>query len=174
MRPGKQQKLDDQFMIEAYVNSVRSTCRRQVGAVLVREDHRISDGFNGTPAGYPNCNDGGCPRCNDPTIPSGIGLDKCYCIHAEENAYLNAEECVAGASLYITLAPCISCAKHSMQKKVKRVVYDDEQYLGKEEVIAFLERGRIEVVPYRMDPFRKKLLLYVVRTKQPTLEDILQ
>ncbi len=175
MRPGKQQKLDDLFMLEAWINSTRSTCRRPVGAVLAIENYRISDGFNDTPKGYPNCGEGGCPRCNDPTIPSGVDLDKCICIHAEDNSFFNAKGPVVGSSLYVTLAPCTGCAKHSMQNEIKRIVYDDEiSYPRKEEVLAFLKRGGIEVVPYIMDSQRKKLILYVARTKQPSLEEMLK
>lgn len=63
--------------------------RRQVGCVLVREKRVISTGYNGTPRNVANCNEGGCPRCNT-SIGRGSSLSTCLCLHAEENALLEA------------------------------------------------------------------------------------
>lgn len=75
--------------------------KRRVGAVLVSNKRVISTGYNGTPRGMTNCNEGGCARCNSTSISasangqvtpvkSGVGLDECLCLHAEENALLEA------------------------------------------------------------------------------------
>ena len=77
--------------------------KRRVGAVLVMNKRVISTGYNGTPRGMRNCNDGGCARCNSTSlaskagtngvstpVKSGVALDECLCLHAEENALLEA------------------------------------------------------------------------------------
>lgn len=98
---------DEYFMLLASLASLRSNCmKRRVGAVLVREKRVVSTGYNGTPRGVKNCNEGGCGRCNgygnglDNSHESegetrtlaimGEGLDECLCLHAEENALLEA------------------------------------------------------------------------------------
>lgn len=113
----------------------------QVGAVLVVDDHIISTGYNGTPHGFPNCLDGGCVRCRDRALYDagrieemsdpeqhvpGRGLDRCICVHAEQNAFLAAARFgvrVEGATLYTTLSPCFSCLKEAIQAGVHRVVF---------------------------------------------------
>lgn len=75
--------------------------KRRVGCVVVREKRVISTGYNGTPRGMLNCNEGGCKRCNDGEV-SGMGLNTCLCLHAEENALLEAgrERIREGSVLY--------------------------------------------------------------------------
>jgi dCMP deaminase len=114
----------------------------RVGAVLVLDNRVISTGFNGTPAGFPNCGDGGCVRCSDsdlhargrgeeatdPEHTSGRALDRCICVHAEQNAFLTAARFgtrVEGATLYTTLSPCFGCLKEALQAGVRRVVFDE-------------------------------------------------
>lgn len=82
--------------------AMRSNCmKRSVGCVLVREKRVISTGYNGTPRGMRNCNKGGCKRCNS-SVKAGVGLDTCLCLHAEENALLEAgrDRVGGGATLY--------------------------------------------------------------------------
>jgi len=98
MRPG----WDAYFMQLASLAAKRSNCmKRRVGCVLVREKRVIATGYNGTPRGLKNCNDGGCARCNGGSA-GGTGLDTCLCLHAEENALLEAgrERVGVGATLY--------------------------------------------------------------------------
>lgn len=85
--------------------------KRAVGAVIVN-DHRImSTGYNGTPFNHTNCNEGGCERCNS-NARSGVGLDHCICIHAEENAVIEAGRAKSkGGTCYVTTFPCLGCAK---------------------------------------------------------------
>jgi dCMP deaminase len=74
---------DSYFMHLADLAARRSNCmKRRVGCVLVRSGRVISTGYNGTPRGTQNCNEGGCPRCN---IGEGSGqsLSSCLCMHAE-------------------------------------------------------------------------------------------
>ncbi|RJE19478.1 Deoxycytidylate deaminase [Aspergillus sclerotialis] len=98
LRPG----WDQYFMQLASLAAQRSNCmKRRVGCVLVRERRVISTGYNGTPRHLTNCNEGGCPRCNRGE-GGGAGLSTCLCIHAEENALLEAgrERIREGSVLY--------------------------------------------------------------------------
>ncbi len=80
---------DDYFMNIAHIVSNRSNCIKQkVGAIVVKNNRILSTGYNGTPSKIENCIDGECPRCNSDEISQGEQLDKCFCIHAEENALL--------------------------------------------------------------------------------------
>jgi dCMP deaminase len=88
---------DSYFMTLASLASMRSNCmKRRVGAILVRDKRIVGTGYNGTPLGLTNCNEGGCARCN------GLeARESCLCLHAEENALLEAgRERVSGATLY--------------------------------------------------------------------------
>jgi dCMP deaminase len=92
---------DTYFMALASLAARRSNCmKRRVGCVLVRQRRVVSTGYNGTPRGLRNCGEGGCARCND-GLGSGHGLATCLCIHAEENALLEAgrERIREGATL---------------------------------------------------------------------------
>lgn len=98
LRPG----WDAYFMQLASLAAKRSNCmKRRVGCVLVREKRVIATGYNGAPRGLKNCNEGGCARCNGGSA-GGTALDACMCLHAEENALLEAgrERVGAGATLY--------------------------------------------------------------------------
>lgn len=117
---------DEYFMEIASVVAKRSNCsRRQVAAVIVKENHLLSTGYNGTPRGVRNCFDDGCPRCSG-HAPSGTGLDECLCVHAEQNAICQAARYginVSDATIYITLSPCLTCAKLIINAGIKEVVY---------------------------------------------------
>ena len=130
-RPG----WDEYFMEIAQVVAKRSNCsRRKVAAVITKENHLLSTGYNGTPRGVKNCFDGGCPRCAGHT-PSGKGLDECLCVHAEQNAICQAARYgvdVSGSTIYITISPCLTCAKLIINAGIKEVVYggDYSAFLG--------------------------------------------
>eukprot|EP00741_Cyanophora_paradoxa_P009679 tig00001590_g9377.t1 len=115
---------DSYFMRLAELASQRSNCmKRRVGAIVVRENRVVSSGYNGTPRGCQNCNEGGCRRCNG-NARAGTGLDECLCLHAEENALLEAgRERAAGAVLYTSLLPCLGCTKKIVQAGVREVVF---------------------------------------------------
>lgn len=118
---------DDYYMHIAWVVSSRSNClRRAVGALVVVRRSVISTGYNGTPFGVKNCDEGGCPRCAS-DLPRQSGYDWCLCVHAEQNAIaLAARQGTAteSGSLYVNLRPCFSCLKEMVQAGVREVVYD--------------------------------------------------
>jgi dCMP deaminase len=139
----KQVRWDHYYMEIALTVRKRANCLgAKIGAVLVVENRIVSTGFNGTPAGFPNCNDGGCVRCrdryygeighpewaSDPEIAQGATkqLDLCICVHAEANAMLTAARLghrTTGSTLYATHKPCFMCLKEAVQAGVGRVVY---------------------------------------------------
>ncbi len=117
---------DEYFMEIAQVTAKRSNCsRRHVAAVIVKNNHILSTGYNGTPAGLKNCFEGGCPRCSG-HAESGKGLDECLCVHAEQNAICQAAchgQAIDGASIYVTISPCLTCAKLIISAGIKEVIY---------------------------------------------------
>jgi len=119
---------DHYFMKIAEVAATRSNCsRRQVAAVIVRDNRIISTGYNGTPRGIKNCFEGGCPRCSSDT-PSGEKLGECLCSHGEENAIVQAAYhgiAVKDAILYTTFSPCLLCAKMIINAGIREVVYKE-------------------------------------------------
>ena len=137
----KQLQLDGRYMRMARVWAENSYCiRRQVGALIVKDKMIISDGYNGTPAGFENI-------CED-----DMGKTKPYVLHAEANAITkvakSANNC-DGSTLYITASPCIECAKLIIQAGIKRVVYSDSYRL--EEGLELLRRVGIECVHLPID-----------------------
>ena len=119
---------DEYFMEIAKVVAARSNCsRRHVAAVIVKDKRIISTGYNGTPRGINNCNEGGCPRCNS-IAPSGTALEECLCSHGEENAIVQAAYhgiSIKGATLYTTFSPCLLCAKMIINGGIAEVVFNE-------------------------------------------------
>lgn len=116
--------------------------RRKVGAIIVsKEDQVISQGFNGTPKGFDNvcedviCNCTCCEKNGEMSVENCIGCPFCTLktkkevLHAETNAISKCAKYISstnGATLYVTLSPCIDCAKMIIQSDIARVVYLDE------------------------------------------------
>ncbi|MBD5275257.1 MAG: dCMP deaminase family protein [Bacteroides sp.] len=113
---GKQRLLDERYLRMAQIWSENSYCiRRKVGALIVRDNMIISDGFNGTPSGFPNV----CEE-NNVTFP--------YVLHAEANAITKvarSNNSSEGSTLYVTASPCMECSKLIIQSGIKRVVFSD-------------------------------------------------
>ncbi len=126
MEKEKRPDWDEYFMEIAGIVASRSNClRRHVAAVIVKDRRIISTGYNGTPRGIKNCDEGGCPRCASDT-PSGHDLSECLCCHGEENAIVSAAylgASVNGATLYTTFSPCLLCAKMIINAGIREVVY---------------------------------------------------
>ncbi|MDD6123276.1 MAG: dCMP deaminase family protein [Bacteroidales bacterium] len=107
--------LDKRYLRMAHIWSENSYCtRRKVGALIVKDKMIISDGYNGTPSGFPNV----CEGDDGLTLPCVL--------HAEANAITKIARSgnnSDGATLYVTDAPCIECAKLIIQAGIVRVVY---------------------------------------------------
>jgi dCMP deaminase len=116
--------LNDFFMGIANLVSSRSTCcKRQVGAVAVRDKRILSTGYNGAPRGVEHCTPDTCLRKD---IPSGEQLERCMATHAEANVVANAAYegvSLKGATLYCTTKPCLSCCKLLINAGIKTVYY---------------------------------------------------
>ncbi|GAV55569.1 hypothetical protein ZYGR_0AV02010 [Zygosaccharomyces rouxii] len=123
LNPPLRPSWDTYFMKLATLAASRSNCmKRKVGCVIVREHRVIATGYNGTPRHLTNCFNGGCPRCND---GESQNLHTCLCLHAEENALLEAgrDRVGANAALYCDTCPCLTCSVKIVQTGIAEVVY---------------------------------------------------
>lgn len=131
----KQKELDLRYLRMANIWAENSYCqRRQVGALIVKNKMIISDGYNGTPAGFENV-------CEDEN-----NLTKPYVLHAEANAITKiarSNNNSEGATMYVTDAPCIECAKLIIQAGIKKVIYSRQYRLT--DGTDLLKRAGIEV-----------------------------
>ena len=113
----KQENLDKRYLRMASIWAENSYCqRRKVGAIIVKDQMIISDGYNGTPSGFENI-------CEDED-----GRTKPYVLHAEANAITKvarSNNSSDNATLYVTASPCVECAKLIIQAGIKRVVYNE-------------------------------------------------
>lgn len=130
----KQDTLDRRYLRMARIWAENSYCRRrQVGALIVKDRMIISDGFNGTPAGFENV-------CEDEE-----GHTKPYVLHAEANAITKvaaSNNSSRGATLYVTASPCLECAKLIIQSGIRRVVFNELYRMA--DGLALLARAGIE------------------------------
>jgi len=130
----KQETLDKRYLRMAAIWAENSYCeRRKVGAILVKDQMIISDGFNGTPAGFENV-------CEDED-----GATKPYVLHAEANAITKvarSNNSSDGSTLYVTASPCLECAKLIIQSGIRRVVFRDLYRLS--DGIELMRRAGIE------------------------------
>jgi len=135
---------DHYFMNIARVVALRSNCiKRKVAAVVVKDHRLVSTGYNGTPRGIRNCNEGGCPRCNQ-LGKSGANLDECVCSHAEENAIVQAAyhgTTLKGATLYCLISPCLTCTKMIINSGIREVVYTSEYTISETPLRLLKEAG---------------------------------
>jgi len=135
---------DEYFMNIAKVVASRSNCiKRKVAAIIVKDKRVISTGYNGTPRGTRNCNEGGCPRCNS-LAPSGTNLEECLCSHGEENAIVQASYhgvSLKDAIIYTTFAPCLQCAKMIINSGIREVIYNMDYPLNDTAFRLFSEAG---------------------------------
>ena len=113
----KQEILDRRYLRMAKIWSENSYCeRRKVGALIVKDKMIISDGYNGTPSGFPNV----CESSEGVTLP--------YVLHAEANAITKvarSNNSSEGGTLYVSTSPCMECSKLIIQSGIKRVVFSE-------------------------------------------------
>lgn len=131
----KQRLIDERYLRMAKIWSENSYCvRRKVGALIVRDNMIISDGYNGTPSGFPNI----CEE-NNVTFP--------YVLHAEANAITKvarSNNSSQDATLYVTASPCMECSKLIIQAGIKRVVFSDLYRI--QDGIELLKEAGIDIV----------------------------
>lgn len=132
----KQTTLDRRYLRMARIWSENSYCtRRKVGAILVKDKMIISDGFNGTPSGFPNI----CESDEGVTLP--------YVLHAEANAITKvarSNNSSEGSTLYVSTSPCMECSKLIIQAGIKRVVFSDMYRIT--DGLELLKNAGIEIV----------------------------
>lgn len=146
MNSEKQLQFDKSYLKVAGIWAENSYCnRRKVGALIVKDRMIISDGYNGTPSGFPNI----CEDENGVTYP--------YVLHAEANAITKvakSNNSSVGATLYVTAAPCMECAKLIIQAGIIRVVYRDAYHLT--DGLELLKRVGIEVLQIDAEALSEK------------------
>ena len=132
----KQLLLDSRYLRMTQFWAENCYCRRrQVGALLVKDKMIISDGYNGTPAGFENV----CEEDADHSKP--------YVLHAEANAITKvarSNNSSEGATLYVTTSPCMECSKLIIQAGIRRIVFGE--YYRMHDGVDLLCRGGIELV----------------------------
>ncbi|MBQ3342434.1 MAG: dCMP deaminase family protein [Kiritimatiellae bacterium] len=142
---------DEYFLRLAKDVSTRSNCsRRKVGAVIVKDNHIVATGYNGTPAKTTNCFDGGCPRCNG-EHKTGEKLDECLCVHAEQNAICQAAKhgnCIDGGKIYVTCSPCLTCLKLIINSGIKEVIFGEWYRQFNDQEKKLVEESGIKVKMY--------------------------
>ena len=132
--------------------NLSSAKRLQVGAIVVKDDRIISIGYNGTPTGWDNC----CEECCDGGGPVGAGCYHDHCtgpktkpevIHAESNAIsklARSSESGEGATMFITHAPCMDCAKLIYQSGISEVYYSTDYRSS--DGLDFLQKSGIPIL----------------------------
>ena len=118
-----------------------SHCKRmQVGCLMVKDKSIISDGYNGSPTGFPNI----CESVDMVTLP--------YVLHAEANAITKLAKSTQssdGSTIYVTLSPCFECSKLIIQSGIRRVVFSE--VYRKPDSLPFLIEAGIEL--YKINQF---------------------
>ncbi len=167
--------VEQYFMDMTHLVKSRGTCpRRQVGALVVKDKRVLTTGYNGAPRNFPHPCDTGCLR-DELDIPSGMMADVCPCLHAEQNAILQAATTgvsIEGAELYCTTQPCTQCSRMIANCGIRRVVFQEEYpdpmsigllvtagvelYLWDEEAKAARPYGRTNTFEDAQDALRRK------------------
>tara|TARA_B110000037_G_scaffold41595_1_gene51434 strand:- start:8303 stop:8755 length:453 start_codon:yes stop_codon:yes gene_type:complete len=139
--------------IQAYMDvaerfaQLSSATRLQVGAIVVKDDRIISIGYNGMPTGWDNC-------CEDIIRTDEVGFQvtktKAEVLHAETNAIAKlakSSESGLGATMFVTHAPCIDCAKLVYQSGIATVYYKNKY--RSTQGLEFLDKSGVEVIHHR-------------------------
>ncbi|CDO93644.1 unnamed protein product [Kluyveromyces dobzhanskii CBS 2104] len=155
---------DTYFMKLANLAASRANCmKRRVGCVIVRDCRVVATGYNGTPRNTQNCNLGGCARCNEGDDKS---LHTCLCLHAEENALLEAGRDRIGpnAILYCDTCPCLTCSVKIVQTGIKEVVYS-HSYRMDEQSLRILRDGKVIVRQHKL--IDERTTMHIGKTDRP-------
>ena len=141
----KRIQLDKRYLRMAQIWAENSYChRRKVGALMVKNNAIISDGYNGTPSGFPNV----CEAIDGTTLP--------YVLHAEANAITKVarnHNSSDGSTLYVTTSPCMECSKLIIQAGIKRIVYGEHYRIT--DGLDLLKEAGIEIVHLPLEKARE-------------------
>ncbi|NQY52268.1 MAG: dCMP deaminase [Campylobacteraceae bacterium] len=137
---------DKNFINIAHEISKASKCvSKQVGAVIVKDGRILSTGYNGTPAGFTNCND----HWDGKYTKDHHEWSKTYEIHAEMNAIIWAARkgiSIEGASIFVTLEPCSECSKNLIASGITRIVFDRAyEHTNSEVISSFIKQNGIKI-----------------------------
>jgi dCMP deaminase len=104
----------------------RATCvKRKVGAIIVKDNHILATGYNGSPKGFDHCTEETCIR-KQMNVPSGQRHELCRGLHAEQNAIIQAAwhgVKIEGSTMYCTCQPCAICVKMLINAGIRKLVY---------------------------------------------------
>ncbi len=141
MRPS----FDEAFLSMAEVMALRGTCRRrQVGCVIIDHNaHVMSTGYNGSPSGAPHCID--TKFCDGMNYPSGMGLDSCRALHAEQNALMQCKDMHGIWKVITTTFPCITCFKLIANTSCSEIVYADRYQNHESEVLDYNQQLAVPI-----------------------------
>ncbi len=141
--------FDEYFMEIVEIVKKRSTClRRQVGAIIVRDNNIIATGYNGSPKGVRHCDKNLCLRENA-NIVSGQRHELCRGTHAEQNAIIQAAvngTSIKDATIYVTHSPCILCSKMLINAGIEKIIYKGDY--PDSASIEILKEAGVEIIKY--------------------------
>ncbi len=140
-----QDELDKTYLKMASIwGQLSKAVRKKVGCLIVKDGSIIADGYNGTPSGFDNTCETYPKNGNDLAL-----VTKSEVLHAESNAITKLAKSTQssnGATMYITISPCLDCAKLIIQSEIKRVVY--KEFYRNNEGVDLLKKALIEVNHY--------------------------
>jgi len=142
---------DDYFMEITKIVASRSTClRRQVGAVIVKDKHILTTGYNGAPRNIKNCIELGYCLKEEKGYASGEGHEACIGLHAEQNAIIQAAYqgvSINDSTIYCLFLPCSVCLKMLINAGIKRIVF--KKYYPDDLSLRLLKEAKIELTLHR-------------------------
>jgi dCMP deaminase len=161
MRPN----WDEYFMAMAILASTRASCKHvRAGSIIVLDKRIIGTGYNGAPVGVKdNCLDVDCNKENKGMkYREAFNVGKCIGVHAEMNALANlSREIHKGATLYVTIFPCPTCAKNLLAYNIKKVVYKREyDHEESELAMALFKEAGVEIEKLDLGPDKLKKILF--------------
>lgn len=139
--------------------STRGTCDRGHSAcVFVKDKQILATGYAGSPVGFPHCDEVGHDLRKSLNDDGSISVHCVRTVHAEQNAICQAAKrgiSIDGATVYVNMTPCRTCAMLLINSGVKRVYAEGKYHAGKETESMFKKAGiklqykNNEVVAYK-------------------------
>jgi len=143
-----QLQLDETYLTMAFTwASLSRATRKKVGCLIVKDGAIISDGYNGTPRGFDN----NCEFAPSDSLDTEL-ITKPEVLHAESNAITKlakSTQSSSGATMYITISPCVECSKLIIQSSIERVVYSD--FYRDNKGITLLKKANVRVEQKKLD-----------------------